>query len=59
MIATLQLLRSVYVKDIHMRRAFLEVGGVQTINEVLKTEDLDLITEALYNIEDLIYVINK
>jgi hypothetical protein len=40
-----------------MRRAFLDEGGIEIIHEFLKTEDVDIIQEVLYNIEDLIYVI--
>ena len=40
-----------------MRQAFLDEGGIEIINEFLKTEDVDIIQEVLYNIEDLIYVI--
>ncbi len=39
-----------------MRQAFLEAGGIEIINEFLKTEDVDIVQEVLYNIEDLIYV---
>ena len=40
-----------------MRRAFLEEGGIEIINEFLKTEDVDIVQEVLYNIDDLIYVL--
>jgi hypothetical protein len=55
-IATLQLFRRIYIKELQMRQAFLEAGGIEIINEFLKTEDVDIVQEVLYNIEDLIYV---
>jgi hypothetical protein len=53
---TLQLLKRIYVKEIILRKIFLELGGIQIINELLTCGDVDLIQEALYNIDDLIYV---
>jgi hypothetical protein len=55
-IASLQLLRRIYVKEINLRKQFLELGGVQLIYEFLTSGDVDIIQEVLYNLEDLIYV---
>ncbi len=40
-----------------MRKCFLDEGGIEIINEFLKTGDVDIVQEVLYNLEDLIYVI--
>lgn len=55
-IATLQLLRRIYVKEIVLRKSYLELGGVQLIYEFLTSGDVDIVQEVLYNVEDLIYV---
>ncbi len=56
MIVSLQLLRRIYIRDIKLRRYFIENGGAQIIKEFLVSGDVDLIQETLYNIEDLIFV---
>jgi hypothetical protein len=55
--AALQLFRRIYVKEIISRKNFLDEGGIEIISEFLKTGDVDIVQEVLYNIEDLIYVI--
>jgi hypothetical protein len=55
-IVSLQLLRRIYIRDIKLRRYFIENGGAQIIKEFLVSGDVDLIQETLYNIEDLIFV---
>ena len=39
-----------------MRVIFVEEGGMDIIQEYLNTDEVDIIEEVLYNIEDLIYV---
>jgi hypothetical protein len=56
MMFSLLLLRRVYVKDVSLRVAFLEYGGINLINEFCGSSDVELISEILYNIDDLIYV---
>jgi len=53
---TLQLFRRIYVKEKYLRKCFLEEGGMEIINEFMKTGDVDIVHEVLYNVEDLIYV---
>ena len=55
-IVSLQLLRRIYIRDIKLRRYFIEHGGAQIIKDFLVSGDVDLIQETLYNIEDLIFV---
>ena len=43
------------MKDLKLRKFFLDNGGVQIIYEYLTSDDPDIIHEILYNIEDLIY----
>lgn len=54
--ATLQLFRRIYVKEVTLRKDFLDEGGIEIISEFLKTGDVDIVPEVLYNVEDLIYV---
>jgi hypothetical protein len=53
-ISCLEILRRLYVRDIKLRKFFLDNGGVQIIYEFLTSEDPDIILEILFNIEDLI-----
>ena len=55
-ISTLEIFRNVYVKDMKLRRFFLENGGSQLLYEFLTSGDPDIVHEILFNIEDLIYV---
>ena len=55
-ISTLQLLRTIYIKELNTRKLFIELGGVQLLYDYLNCGDVDIILEVLYNIEDLIYV---
>ncbi len=56
-ISTLEIFRNIYVKDMRLRRFFIENGGSQMIYEFLSSGDPDIVHEILFNIEDLIYVI--
>ena len=56
-ISSLEIFRNIYVKNINLRRFFIENGGSILINEFLTSEDPDIVHEILFNIEDLIYVI--
>jgi hypothetical protein len=56
MLASLQLLRRIYVKNLSLRKAFLDMGGIQMLYEYLFCSDPIIVQEILYNIEDLIYV---
>ena len=55
-ISTLQLLRTIYIKDVPIRKLFIELGGLQLLYDFLMSGDVDIILEVLYNMEDLIYV---
>ena len=55
-ISSLEIFRNIYVKDINLRRFFIENGGYILINEFLTSGDPDIVHEILFNIEDLIYV---
>lgn len=57
-LASLQILRKIYVKNISLRRHFLDLGGFQLLYENITHQDIVIIQEVLYNIEDLIYVRN-
>ena len=43
------------MRDFHLRKFFLDNGGIQIIYEKLTSGDPDIIHEILFNIEDLIY----
>jgi hypothetical protein len=55
-VASLQIIRRIYVKNLNLRRNFLELGGFQLLYENIMQQDIVIIQEVLYNIEDLIYV---
>lgn len=55
-ISTFIIFRNIYVKDIRLRKFFLDNGGSLLINEFLTSGDPDIIHEVLFSIEDLIYV---
>ena len=55
-IISFQFLRRIYIKELELRKYFIQEGGVQLIKEFLASGDVDIIQESLYNIEDLIYV---
>jgi hypothetical protein len=55
-IISLQLFKKLYIKDVELRIYFVEEGGAQLIKDFMRSGDLDMIEECLYNIEDLIYV---
>ena len=56
-ISTLEIFRNIYVKDIRLRKFFIENGGSMLIYEFLTSGDPDIVHEILFNIEDLIYVL--
>lgn len=53
-IATLSILRSIYIKDISLRRIFIELNGAVLLKEFLYCGDFDIVQETIFNIEDLI-----
>ena len=53
-IATLSILRSIYIKDISLRRIFIELNGASILKEFLYCGDYEIVEETIYNIEDLI-----
>jgi len=52
----LHLLRSTYIKEIALRKLFIELGGLQLLYHNLASGDIDIILEVLYDLEDLVYV---
>lgn len=56
LIASLQIMRRIYVKNISLRMSFLDSGGIQLLYECIAIGDALIIQEVLYNIEDLVYV---
>lgn len=55
-ISSLEIFRNIYVKEIRLRKFFIENGGSMLIYEFLTSGDPDIVHEILFNIEDLIYV---
>jgi hypothetical protein len=54
--SSLQILRNIYVKELSLRKTFVESGGFQLLYENILQGQQSTIREVLYNIEDLIYV---
>ena len=55
-IASLQIVRRIYVKKAFLKKFFIQNGGTNLLYEFLYTLDPNIIQEILYCIEDLIYV---
>ena len=55
-IASLQIVRRIYVKKAFLKKFFIQNGGANLLYEFLCTPDPNIIQEILYCIEDLIYV---
>lgn len=53
-IATLSILRSIYIKDLSLRRIFIELNGGYLLKDFIYCGDLDIIQETIYNLEDLV-----
>ena len=53
-IATLSILRSIYIKDLSLRRMFIELNGGYLLKDFIYCGDLDIIQETIYNLEDLV-----
>jgi len=52
------ILKNIYVKNINLRKYFVENGGLNLSFEFLNSGDVDIISEVLSTIQDLIYVCN-
>jgi len=52
---SLEILRNIYINDLVLRKFFLNIGGIELIYEYIKSGDPEIIRDALFNIEDLIY----
>jgi hypothetical protein len=55
-IISLQILRKAYVTEVMHRHSFISLNGCSYLFEYLKSGDIDIIMEVLFNIEDLVYV---
>jgi hypothetical protein len=49
-------MRRIYLKDIALRKDFIDLGGLDLLYTLIQSSDSDIITEVVYNIDDLIYV---
>jgi hypothetical protein len=49
-------LRSTYIKEISLRKLFIELGGLELLYQNLISGDVDIINEVLYDLQDLVYV---
>ena len=50
-------MRTTYIKEISLRKLFIELGGLELLYQNLSGGDLDIIHEVLYDLQDLVYVI--
>ena len=49
-------MRSSYIKEIALRKLFIELGGLELLYQNLASGDVDIINEVLYDLQDLVYV---
>jgi hypothetical protein len=51
----MMLMKYIFMEDRKLRFYFLEDGGIEIINEFLKTDDVEIVHEVLLIIDDLIH----
>ena len=49
-------MRSTYIKEITLRKLFIQLGGMELLYQNLSSGDVDIINEVLYDLQDLVYV---
>lgn len=54
-LGVMQILGNIYINSLNLRKFFIDNGGIQAIYGMLEILDKEIILEALYKIEDLIY----
>ena len=54
-IATMKILGNIYTNSINLRNYFIDKGGLQALYTLFDISDKEIILEALYRVEDLIF----